>query len=76
MATSFIALVKYCCFTKKNEAAEEYEQNSTPRVTVVVQQRDNEEVNESAEMPTMPMEAKQKPSRVFTSLTRNEYIYS
>jgi hypothetical protein len=69
VATFFIALVKYCCFTKKNEAAEENEQNSTPRVTVVVQQRDNEGVNESAEMPTMPMEAKQKPSPIVTDST-------
>ena len=29
VATFLIALVKYCCFTKKNEAAEENEQNST-----------------------------------------------
>ena len=69
VATFFIALVKYCCFTKRNEAAEENEQNSTPRVTVVVQQQDNEGVNESAEMPTMPMEAKQKPSPTVTDST-------
>ena len=69
VVTFLIAVVKYCCFTKKNEAAEENEQNTTPPVTVVVQQQNTEGRDEPAAMPTMPMEAKQKPSPTVTDST-------
>jgi hypothetical protein len=69
VVTFLIAVVKYCCFTKKNEAAEENEQNTTPPVTVLVQQQNTEGRDEPAAMPTMPMEAKQKPSPTVTDST-------
>jgi len=69
VVTFLIAVVKYCCFTKKNEVAEEYEQNTTPPVTVLVQQQNTEGRDEPAAMPTMPMEAKQKPSPTMTDST-------
>ena len=69
VVTFLIAVVKYCCFTKKNEVAEEYEQNTTPPVTVLVQQQNTEGRDEPAAMPTMPMEAKQKPSLTVTDST-------
>jgi len=69
VVTFLIAVVKYCCFTKKNEVAEEHEQNTTPPVTVLVQQQNTEGRDEPAAMPTMPMEAKQKPSPTVTDST-------
>jgi len=69
VVTFLIAVVKYCCFTKKNEVAEEHEQNTTPPVTVLVQQQNTEGRDETAAMPTMPMEAKQKPSPTMTDST-------
>lgn len=61
VVTFLIALVKYCCFTNKHETAGEDEENTTPKVTVSVQQQDTERPNESIAMQTMPMELKQKP---------------
>jgi len=57
VVTFLIAVVKYCCFSNKNETTGEGEQNTTPPVTVLVQQQ-NTGRDEPAAMPTMPMEAK------------------
>ena len=74
VVTFLIAVVKYCCFSNKNETAGEGEQNTTPPVTVLVQQQNTEGRDEPGAMPTMPMESKQKlpsPSTTRSTATSN-----